>query len=101
MRTLIVVHFSLKMSKYSVPESISIVKAYYSSNNSPIAAQRKFATEYKLKTTGTSVITIKNVIKMSERTGSVDVVDLFLQNFDFRLRHVIAIDGKHIEPVIN
>ncbi|GBM59915.1 hypothetical protein AVEN_270019-1 [Araneus ventricosus] len=70
MRTLIVVvHFSLKMSKYSVPENISIVKAYYSSNNSPIAAQRKFAIEYKLKTTGPSVITIKNMIEKFERTG--------------------------------
>ncbi|GBM22615.1 hypothetical protein AVEN_264299-1 [Araneus ventricosus] len=49
------------MSKYSVPERISIVKAYYSSNNSPTAAQSKFATEYKLKTTGPSVVTIKNV----------------------------------------
>ncbi|GBL95868.1 hypothetical protein AVEN_227115-1 [Araneus ventricosus] len=74
MRTLIVVivHFSLKMSKYSVSERISIVRAYYSSNNSPIAAQRKFATECKLKTTGPSVITIKNVIENFERTGSVD-----------------------------
>ncbi|GBL93375.1 hypothetical protein AVEN_219495-1 [Araneus ventricosus] len=57
------------MSKYSVPERISIVKAYYSSNNSPIAAQRKFATEYKLKTTGPSVTTIKNVIEKFERTA--------------------------------
>ncbi|GBL99389.1 hypothetical protein AVEN_206800-1 [Araneus ventricosus] len=60
------------MSKYRVFERISIVKAYYSSNNSPITAQRKFATEYKLKTTGPSVITIKNVIEEFERTGSVD-----------------------------
>ncbi|GBM04701.1 hypothetical protein AVEN_44838-1 [Araneus ventricosus] len=104
MRTLIVVvHFSLKMSKYSVSERISIVKAYYSSTNSPIATQRKFATEYKLKTTSPSVITIKNVIEKFERTGSVDVSTLqrFLQNFALRLRHVIAIDGKHIELVIN
>ncbi|GBL64025.1 hypothetical protein AVEN_118417-1 [Araneus ventricosus] len=100
MRTLIVVHFSLKMSKYSVSERISIVKAYYSSNNSAIAAQRKVATEYKLKTTGPSVITIKNVIGKFE---SVDVSTLqrFLQNFSLRLRHVIAIDGKHIDYVIN
>ncbi|GBO02785.1 hypothetical protein AVEN_48211-1 [Araneus ventricosus] len=105
MRTLIVVvvHFSLKMSKYSVSERISIVKAYYSSNNSPIAAQRKFATEYKLKTTGPSVITIKNGIEMFERTGSVDVSTLqrFSQNFALRLRHAIAIDGKYIEHVVN
>ncbi|GBM03687.1 hypothetical protein AVEN_134914-1 [Araneus ventricosus] len=104
MRTLIVVvHFSLEMSKYSVSEYISIVKAYYSSNNSPIMAQRKFATEYKLKTTGPNVITIKNVIEKFERTGSVDVSTLqrFLQNVALRLRHVIAIDGKHIEHVIN
>ncbi|GBM09949.1 hypothetical protein AVEN_86828-1 [Araneus ventricosus] len=73
MRTLIVVvHFSLKMSKCSVSERISIVKAYYSSNNSPIAAQRKFATEYMLKTTGPSVITIKNAIEKFERTCGVD-----------------------------
>ncbi|GBN55302.1 hypothetical protein AVEN_53066-1 [Araneus ventricosus] len=103
MRTLIVVHFSLKMSKYNVSESISIIKAYYSSNNSPIAALRKFATEYKLKTTGPSVIAIKNVIEKFERTGSVDVSTLqrFLQNFALRLRHVTAIDGKDIEHVVN
>ncbi|GBN07922.1 hypothetical protein AVEN_93227-1 [Araneus ventricosus] len=91
------------MSKYSVSERISIVKAYYSSNNSPIAAQRKSATEYKLKTAGPSVITIKNVIEKFERNGSVDVSTLqrFLQNFALRLRHVIAIDGKHIGHVIN
>ncbi|GBM53428.1 hypothetical protein AVEN_27336-1 [Araneus ventricosus] len=102
-RTLIVVavHFSLKMSKYSVSERISIVKAYYSRNNSPIAARRKFATEYKLKTTGPRVITIKNGIEKFERTGSVDVSTLqrFLKNFALRLHQVI--DGKHIERVIN
>ncbi|GBN52035.1 hypothetical protein AVEN_146247-1 [Araneus ventricosus] len=89
------------MSKYSVSECISIVKAYYSSNNRPIAAQRKFATEYKLKTTDPSVITIKNVIGKFERTGNVDVSTLqrFLQNFALRLRHITAIDGKHIEHV--
>ncbi|GBM12765.1 hypothetical protein AVEN_247552-1 [Araneus ventricosus] len=106
MPTLIVVavHFSLKMSKYSVSERISIFKACYSSNNSPIEAERKFATEYKLKTTGPSVIiTIKNVIEKFERTGSIYVSTLqrFLQNFALRQRHVIAIDGKHIEHVIN
>ncbi|GBM05012.1 hypothetical protein AVEN_60211-1 [Araneus ventricosus] len=103
MRTLIVVRFSLKMSKYSVSERISIVKAYYSSNNSPIAAQRKFATVYKLKTTGPSVKKIRNVIEKFEKTGSVDISTLqqFLQNFALRLRHIIAIDGKHIEHVIN
>ncbi|GBM38238.1 hypothetical protein AVEN_47335-1 [Araneus ventricosus] len=91
------------MSKYSVFERISIAKAYYSSNNSPIAAQRKFATEYKLKTTGPSVITIKNGIEKFERTGSIDVSTLqrFLQNFALCLRHVIAIDFKHIEHVAN
>ncbi|GBN32118.1 hypothetical protein AVEN_211153-1 [Araneus ventricosus] len=91
------------MSQYSVSERISIVKAYYSSNNSPIATQRKFATEYKLKTTDPSVLTIKNVIEKFERTGSVDVstVQRFLQNFGLRLRRVIAIDDKHIEHVIN
>ncbi|GBM22647.1 hypothetical protein AVEN_140983-1 [Araneus ventricosus] len=98
-----VVHFSLEMSKYGVSVRISIVKAYYSSNNSPIAAQRKFATDYKLKTTGPSVITIKNVIEKFERAGSVDVSTLqrFLQNFALRLRHVMAIDGKHIDHDIN
>ncbi|GBM91104.1 hypothetical protein AVEN_105229-1 [Araneus ventricosus] len=89
---IVVVHFSLKNIVF---ERISIVKTYYSSNNSPIAAQRKFATECKLKTTGPSVITIKNVIEKFERTGSVDVSTLqrFLQNFTLCLRHVIAIDG--------
>ncbi|GBM15916.1 hypothetical protein AVEN_270590-1 [Araneus ventricosus] len=105
MRTFIVVvvHFSLKTSKCSVLERISIVKAYYSSNNSPLAVQRKFATECKLKTTGPSDITIKNVVEKFERTGSVDVSTLqrFLQNFALSLRHVIAMDGKHIEHVIN
>ncbi|GBL89341.1 hypothetical protein AVEN_225864-1 [Araneus ventricosus] len=100
---IVVVHLPLKMSKYSVSERISIIKACYSNNNSPIAAQRKFETEYKLKTTGPSVITIKNVIEKFEKTGSVDVSTLqrFLQNFALRLRHVIAIDGKHIEHVVN
>ncbi|GBM60176.1 hypothetical protein AVEN_86307-1 [Araneus ventricosus] len=100
---IVVVHFSLKMSKYSVSKRKSIVKAYYSSNNSPIAAQRKIATENKVKTTGSSVIKIKNVIEKFERTGSVDVSTLqrFLENFALRLRHAIAIDGTHIEHVIN
>ncbi|GBN90872.1 hypothetical protein AVEN_114637-1 [Araneus ventricosus] len=86
----------LKMSKYSVSERISIVEAYYSSNNSPMASQRKFATQYKLKTTSPSVLTIKNVIEKFEITGSVDVSTLqrFLQNLALRLRHVIAIDGN-------
>ncbi|GBN75993.1 hypothetical protein AVEN_203738-1 [Araneus ventricosus] len=104
MRTLIVVvYLSLKMSKNSVFDCISIVKAYYSSNNSPIAAQRKFATEYNLKTTGPSVITIKNVIEKFEIIGSVDVstLQLFLRNFSLRPRHVIAIDDKQIEHLIN
>ncbi|GBM79053.1 hypothetical protein AVEN_67997-1 [Araneus ventricosus] len=79
LRTLIVVDdFSLKKSKYSVCERISIAKAYYSSNNSPIAAQRKCATEYKLKTTGPSVITIKNVIEKFERTG-LDTSAIFVE----------------------
>ncbi|GBN31865.1 hypothetical protein AVEN_132975-1 [Araneus ventricosus] len=91
------------MSKYSVSERISIIKAYHSSNNSTNADQRKFKTEYKLKTTGPSVITIKNVIEKFERTGSVDVstIHRFLQNFALRLRHVIAIDIKHIGHVIS
>ncbi|GBL80865.1 hypothetical protein AVEN_26286-1 [Araneus ventricosus] len=90
------------MSKYSVSERISIVRAYYSRNNSLIAAERKFSTEYKLKTTGPSAITIKNVIEKFERTSCVDVSTLqrFLQNFALHLRHVIAIDGKNIEHVI-
>ncbi|GBN89868.1 hypothetical protein AVEN_182127-1 [Araneus ventricosus] len=103
MHTFIVVHSSLKMSKYSFSERISIVKAYYSSNNSTIVAQRKFATEHKLKTTIPSVITIKNVTEKFKRTSSVNASTLqrFLQNFALRLRHVIAIDGKHIEHAIN
>ncbi|GBM26599.1 hypothetical protein AVEN_85206-1 [Araneus ventricosus] len=83
------------MSKYSVSERISIVKAYYSSINSPIAAERKYATECKLKTTDPIVITIKNVTEKFERTGNVDVSTLqrFLQNFALRLCHVMAIDA--------
>ncbi|GBN41250.1 hypothetical protein AVEN_116719-1 [Araneus ventricosus] len=103
MCTTVVVHFSLKMSKYSISECISIVKAYYLSNNSLIAAQRKFATKYKLKTTSPSVITIKNVIEKLERTGSVNVSTLhqFLQNFALRLCHIIAIVSKNIKHVTN
>ncbi|GBN33372.1 hypothetical protein AVEN_254888-1 [Araneus ventricosus] len=85
------------MSKYSVSERISIVKAYYSSNNSPIAAQRKFATEYyKLKTTSPSVITSKISLKIFREL----VVSMsrhfsdFLQNFALRPSHVIPIDAK-------
>ncbi|GBN78090.1 hypothetical protein AVEN_219430-1 [Araneus ventricosus] len=91
------------MSKFSVSRRISIAKAYHSSNNSPIEAQRKFAIEYEPKTTAPSVITIENVIEKFKRTGSVDVStrQRFLQNFALRLRHVTAIDGKHIEHVIN
>ncbi|GBN63642.1 hypothetical protein AVEN_85876-1 [Araneus ventricosus] len=87
------------MSKYSFSERISIVKAYYSSNNNPIAAQRKFGIEYKLKTTGPSVKAIKNVIEKFERTGSVKVWTLqkILKNIALRLRHIIAIDAKHID----
>ncbi|GBM18348.1 hypothetical protein AVEN_127802-1 [Araneus ventricosus] len=84
------------MPKYNVSERLSIVKANYSSNNSPISAQRKFVTEYKLKTTGSSVIIIRNVIEKFERTGNIDVSTFqrFLQNFALRLRHVIAIDAS-------
>ncbi|GBN53868.1 hypothetical protein AVEN_112438-1 [Araneus ventricosus] len=91
------------MSKYGVSECISVVKAYYSSNNSPIEAQKKFETEYKMKTTRPSVIIIKNVIEKFKRTGSVDVSTLqrYLQNFALDLNNVIAIDGKHIEHAIN
>ncbi|GBL75627.1 hypothetical protein AVEN_154944-1 [Araneus ventricosus] len=91
------------MLKCSVSKRISIIKVYYSSNNSPIAAQRKFAIEYKLKTTVSSVITIKNVIEKFERTCSVDVSTLhrFLQNFALRLSHIVIIHSKHIEHVIN
>ena len=73
MRTHLVVvgHLQVKMSRYSVPERIALVKFYYANNNSPIAAQRKFATEFKLKTTGPSVLTINNLIRKFERTGSV------------------------------
>ncbi|GBN89061.1 hypothetical protein AVEN_174011-1 [Araneus ventricosus] len=104
MRTLIVVvHFSLKMPKYSVSRRISIFKAYYSSNNNPIAAQWRFLTDYKLTKTGPSVITIKNAIEKFERTGNVDfsTLQLFLQNFALCLRYAIAIDDKHIEHAIN
>ncbi|GBM00354.1 hypothetical protein AVEN_179177-1 [Araneus ventricosus] len=91
------------MSKYSVSERMSIDKDYFSSNNSPIEDQKKFATEYKLQTTRPSVVTIKNVIEKFERTVSVDgsTLQLLLQNFALCLLHVIAIDGKHNEHVIN
>ncbi|GBL70488.1 hypothetical protein AVEN_217785-1 [Araneus ventricosus] len=59
------------MSRYSVSERIFIVRTHYSNNNSPIVTQRKFATEFKLKTTGPSVSTINRLIEKFERTGSV------------------------------
>ncbi|GBO27026.1 hypothetical protein AVEN_173427-1 [Araneus ventricosus] len=90
------------MSKYRVSERISIGKAYCSSNNIPIAAQRKFATEYKLKTTGPSVITIKNVIEKFDRMfDDVSTLQRFLESLALRLRHVIANGVKHIEHAIN
>ncbi|GBO09181.1 hypothetical protein AVEN_13824-1 [Araneus ventricosus] len=58
------------MLRYSVSERIFIVEMYYSNNNSPIVTQRKFATEFKLKTTGPSVSTINRLIQKFERTGS-------------------------------
>ncbi|GBN42693.1 C-1-tetrahydrofolate synthase, cytoplasmic [Araneus ventricosus] len=57
------------MLRYSVSERIFIVEMYYSNNNSPIVTQRKFATEFKLKTTGPSVSTINRLIQKFERTG--------------------------------
>ncbi|GBN79788.1 hypothetical protein AVEN_247260-1 [Araneus ventricosus] len=84
------------MSKYSVSEHRPIVKAYYSSNNSPIVSQRKFV---QSEDAGPSVITIKNVTEKFERTD-VSTLRRFLQNA-LRLRHVRAIDGKHIEHVID
>ncbi|GBM31455.1 hypothetical protein AVEN_39249-1 [Araneus ventricosus] len=59
------------MPRYSVSESIFIVRTYYSNNNSPIVTQIKFATEFKLTTTGPSVSTINRLIQKFERTGSV------------------------------
>ncbi|GBM34527.1 hypothetical protein AVEN_43185-1 [Araneus ventricosus] len=59
------------MSRHSVSERIFIVRTYYSNNNSPIVTQRKFETEFKLKTTGPSVSTINRLIQNLERTGSV------------------------------
>ncbi|GFY63858.1 hypothetical protein TNIN_458171 [Trichonephila inaurata madagascariensis] len=59
------------MSRYSVPERIAFVKAYYAGNNISTAAQRKFATEFKLKQTNPSGLTIKNLIRKFERTINV------------------------------
>ncbi|GBM11177.1 hypothetical protein AVEN_133913-1 [Araneus ventricosus] len=59
------------MSRYSVSERIFIVRTFYSNNNSRIVTQRKFATEFKLKTTGPSVSTIHRLIQKLKRTGSV------------------------------
>ncbi|GBM98968.1 hypothetical protein AVEN_181010-1 [Araneus ventricosus] len=64
------------MSRYSVSERIFIVRTYYSNNNSPIVTQRKFATEFKLKTTGPSVSTINRLIQKLERTGSERILAL-------------------------
>ncbi|GFU92085.1 DUF4817 domain-containing protein [Trichonephila clavipes] len=61
-----------KMSRYSVPECKALVKTYYVSNNSqPTADQRKFVTEFQLKISCTSVLTIKYLIFKFERTNSV------------------------------
>ncbi|GFX02062.1 hypothetical protein TNCV_1749471 [Trichonephila clavipes] len=46
----------------------SFVKAYYKDNNRSTAAQRKFATEFKLKQINPSGLTIKNLIRKFERT---------------------------------
>ncbi|GFR19632.1 hypothetical protein TNCT_621461 [Trichonephila clavata] len=58
------------MSRYYVPERIAFVKAY-EGNNNLITAQRKFATEFKLKQTGRSGLTIRNLIHKFERTVNV------------------------------
>ena len=67
----IVVYFSVKMSRRSVSEHIAIVRTYYSKNNKPIVSQRKFVTEFKLKTTGPSMSIINRLIEKFERTGTV------------------------------
>ncbi|GFT77534.1 DUF4817 domain-containing protein [Trichonephila clavipes] len=64
-------HLQVKISRYSVPERIALVKAYYASNNSSIAAQRRFTTEIMLKIVCRSVLTIKNLIRKFDRTRSV------------------------------
>ncbi|GFY57467.1 hypothetical protein TNIN_213041 [Trichonephila inaurata madagascariensis] len=66
---------------YNVHGHMVLVKAYYASNNIPTVAQRKLATEFKLKSTGTSVLTIINWIHKFEifrsvRNDSVSNVDL-------------------------
>ena len=57
-----VIYFSMKMSRYSVSERTFIVQSYYSNNNSPIVIQKKFATEFKFKTTGPSVSTMNSAL---------------------------------------
>ena len=52
----------MKMSRYSVSERTFIVQSYYSNNNSPIVIQKKFATEFKFKTTGPSVSTMNSAL---------------------------------------
>ncbi|GBL97367.1 hypothetical protein AVEN_170482-1 [Araneus ventricosus] len=59
------------MSRYCVSEHIFIVQTYYSNNNSPVVTQRKFATEFKLKTTGPSLSTVNRLIQKFKRTGSI------------------------------
>ncbi|GFQ91636.1 hypothetical protein TNCT_305751 [Trichonephila clavata] len=55
-----------------VSERIALARAYCASlNNSPTAAQTKFAIEFKLKTTDSIWLKIKNLIFKFERTGSI------------------------------
>ena len=80
-----VVYFSLKMSRYSVSERIFIVRTHYS-NNSPIVTQRKFATEFKLKTTDPSMTTI-NIWKHWNFDSSVSDAEFrysFAPHFSYR-----------------
>ena len=60
-----VVYFSAKMSTYSASEHIFIVRAYNSNNNNPVV------TQFKLKATGPSLLTINLLIQKNERAGSV------------------------------
>lgn len=67
----VISHLKVKKSRYRVPERISFGNDYYGSNNSPIAAQSKFVTKYKLKKIGPSMLTIEKLFLKFYRIDSV------------------------------
>lgn len=80
----VVCHLKVKKSRYRVLERISFGNDYYGSNNSPIAAQNKFVTKYKLEKIGPSVLTIEKLLLKFYRIDSVceDSIDSVAMSVD-------------------